>query len=101
MQDSPLRIRTRIKFVWEYQQERPQKEQLQLPTHQGPSPRFGIVVGAIIPLTSCWIILKDKTRIMSELASTNSQPRNRTRKEWPNTVTSEGKGKTPRSNRMP
>lgn len=44
------------------------KRAAQLPTHQGPSPRFGIVVGAIMPLTNCWIILKDKkTRIMYKL----------------------------------
>lgn len=31
-------------------------------THHGPTPMFGIPVGAIIPLTSCWIILRNKAK---------------------------------------
>lgn len=30
-------------------------------TYQGPTPIFGIAVGAIIPFTSCWMILQKRT----------------------------------------
>lgn len=42
-----------------------------LETHHGPTPIFGIAVGAIIPFTSCWMILQNKT-IIHNLCQRNS-----------------------------